>query len=163
AAAAGRPRAPNHDVERPARVARAAGGIAASGGRHGGFGHFPPLYYLRQMAGPVRGERPVRRGVGGADVLLTRRGLGADLSSACGSRARAAGAVRVGKTAVPELALHSITWSARWGTTRNPWDQERSPGGSSGGSAAAVASGMVPLATATDGGGSTRSPAAFTG
>jgi aspartyl-tRNA(Asn)/glutamyl-tRNA(Gln) amidotransferase subunit A len=76
---------------------------------------------------------------------------------------RAAGAVPVGKTAVPELALHSITWSKAWGTTRNPWDPSVTPGGSSGGAAAAVASGMVPLATATDGGGSTRSPAAFTG
>jgi aspartyl-tRNA(Asn)/glutamyl-tRNA(Gln) amidotransferase subunit A len=76
---------------------------------------------------------------------------------------RAAGAIPVGKTAVPELSLHSITWSEAWGTTRNPWDPALTPGGSSGGASAAVASGMVPLATATDAGGSTRSPAAFTG
>ncbi len=77
--------------------------------------------------------------------------------------ARQAGAVPVGKTAVPELALHSITWSRAHGTTRNPWDPDVTPGGSSGGAASAVAAGLVPLATATDAGGSTRSPAAFTG
>lgn len=78
------------------------------------------------------------------------------------ARARAAGAIPLGKTAAPEFGLHSITTSPAWGVTRNPWDLEKSPGGSSGGSAAAVASGMVPVATASDGGGSTRSPAAFT-
>ncbi|MEO8448455.1 MAG: amidase [Gemmatimonadota bacterium] len=83
--------------------------------------------------------------------------------SALVARARAAGAVPVGKTAVPELALHAITSSPVSGTTRNPWDPALTPGGSSGGSSAAVSSGMVPLGTATDAGGSTRSPAAFTG
>lgn len=78
-------------------------------------------------------------------------------------RARAAGAIPVGKTAAPEFGLHSITVSPAWGVTRNPWDTSKSPGGSSGGSSAAVSSGMVPVATAGDGGGSTRSPAAFTG
>jgi aspartyl-tRNA(Asn)/glutamyl-tRNA(Gln) amidotransferase subunit A len=79
------------------------------------------------------------------------------------ARARAAGAVIVGKTATPEFGWLSITASKAWGITRNPWETSRSPGGSSGGSSAAVASGMVPLATGSDSGGSIRSPAAFTG
>jgi aspartyl-tRNA(Asn)/glutamyl-tRNA(Gln) amidotransferase subunit A len=87
----------------------------------------------------------------------------AELDSPPVAKARAAGGVPVGKTAAPEFGLHTITVSPAWGVTRNPWDRTRSPGGSSGGSAAAVAAGMVPLATASDGGGSTRSPAAFTG
>jgi len=78
-------------------------------------------------------------------------------------RLRAAGAVPVGKTATPEFGVTAFTHTKAWGTTRNPWDPTRTPGGSSGGSAAAVAAGMVPFATASDGGGSTRIPAAFTG
>ncbi len=74
------------------------------------------------------------------------------------ARLRAAGAVPVGKTAAPELGALNHTRSDAWGTTRNPWDTRRTPGGSSGGSAAAVSAGMVALATASDGGGSTRSP-----
>jgi len=79
------------------------------------------------------------------------------------ARMRAAGAVPVGKTAVPEFGSVCFTASPAWGVTRNPWDPSVTPGGSSGGSAAAVASGMVPMATAGDGGGSTRIPAAWTG
>jgi amidase len=72
---------------------------------------------------------------------------------------REAGAIPVGKTAMPELGMHPFTESVTWGATRNPWDLERTPGGSSGGSAAAVAAGLVPFATAGDGGGSIRIPA----
>jgi aspartyl-tRNA(Asn)/glutamyl-tRNA(Gln) amidotransferase subunit A len=79
------------------------------------------------------------------------------------SRLRAAGAVPVGKTAAPEFGVTCFTSTKAWGTTRNPWDPTRTPGGSSGGSAAAVAAGLVPAATASDGGGSTRIPAAFSG
>ena len=79
------------------------------------------------------------------------------------ARLRAAGAVPVGKTAAPEFGTVAFTHTKAWGTTRNPWDTERTPGGSSGGTAAAVAAGLVPFGTASDGGGSTRIPAAFSG
>jgi aspartyl-tRNA(Asn)/glutamyl-tRNA(Gln) amidotransferase subunit A len=79
------------------------------------------------------------------------------------TRLRAAGAVPVGKTAAPEFGATCYTHTPAWGTTRNPWNPARTPGGSSGGSAAAVAAGMVPFCTASDGGGSTRIPASFAG
>jgi Asp-tRNA(Asn)/Glu-tRNA(Gln) amidotransferase A subunit family amidase len=78
-------------------------------------------------------------------------------------RLRAAGAIPVGKTNTPEFAAEGFTTNRLWGTTRNPWSREWSPGGSSGGSGAAVAAGLAPIATATDGGGSIRIPAAFCG
>jgi amidase len=79
------------------------------------------------------------------------------------SRLREAGALLVGKTNVPELSLWAFTESAAFGISRNPWHPDYTPGGSSGGSAAAVASAMVPLALATDGGGSIRMPASNCG
>jgi aspartyl-tRNA(Asn)/glutamyl-tRNA(Gln) amidotransferase subunit A len=79
------------------------------------------------------------------------------------ARLRAAGAVPVGKTAAPEFGADCYTSTKAWGTTRNPWNPAVTPGGSSGGSAAAVSAGMVPFCTASDGGGSTRIPAAFSG
>jgi aspartyl-tRNA(Asn)/glutamyl-tRNA(Gln) amidotransferase subunit A len=78
-------------------------------------------------------------------------------------RLRAAGAIPVGKTATPEFGAWAYTASPLLGTTRNPWDRTRTPGGSSGGTAAAVSAGMVPFGTASDGGGSIRTPASFTG
>ena len=78
-------------------------------------------------------------------------------------RLRAAGMVVIGTTTMPELALFPFTESPATGVTRNPWDRTRTPGGSSGGSAVAVAAGMVPAATASDGGGSIRIPAACCG
>lgn len=78
-------------------------------------------------------------------------------------RLRAAGAIPVGITNVPELMIFPWTASAANGVTRNPWHVERTPGGSSGGTAAAVASGMVPCGTGSDGGGSLRIPAACCG
>jgi amidase/aspartyl-tRNA(Asn)/glutamyl-tRNA(Gln) amidotransferase subunit A len=78
-------------------------------------------------------------------------------------RLRAAGAIVIGKTTSPEFAHAGFTASPRWGVTRNPWDSSRTPGGSSGGSGAAVAGGCVPFAEGTDMGGSVRIPAAFCG
>lgn len=78
-------------------------------------------------------------------------------------RLRKAGAVIIGITACSEFGMDSATSSRLWGVTRNPWNLDKTPGGSSGGSSAAVAAGMVPLATGTDAGGSIREPAAFTG
>ncbi|MCZ6463928.1 MAG: amidase, partial [Proteobacteria bacterium] len=78
-------------------------------------------------------------------------------------RLRAAGAIVVGKTNAPEFGYTAITKNLLFGVTRNPWDLERSPGGSSGGSSAAIAGGVIPLATASDGGGSVRIPASLTG
>jgi amidase len=78
-------------------------------------------------------------------------------------RLKEAGAVLVGRTHLPELAANPFTESITWGATRNPWDVTRTPGGSSGGSAVAVAAGLVPLAHATDGGGSIRVPAGYCG
>ena len=78
-------------------------------------------------------------------------------------RIRSAGFVIVGKTSSPEMGIVPVTEPRRFGPTRNPWDTERTPGGSSGGSAAAVAGGLVPIAHASDGGGSIRIPAACCG
>lgn len=76
-------------------------------------------------------------------------------------RVRAAGAVLLAKTNVPEFAAGSHTFNPVFGTTRNPYDTTRSAGGSSGGSAAALSTGMVPLADGSDFGGSLRNPASF--
>jgi aspartyl-tRNA(Asn)/glutamyl-tRNA(Gln) amidotransferase subunit A len=79
------------------------------------------------------------------------------------ARLKAAGAIVVGKTNAPEFGATAITTNPLYGATRNPWNLERTPGGSSGGSSAAIAAGVVPLVTAGDGGGSIRIPASFTG
>jgi len=78
-------------------------------------------------------------------------------------RLRAADAIPVGKTAAAEFGLDGVTATRAFGVTRNPWNDKRTPGGSSGGSSAAVAAGMTPFCTGSDGGGSVRVPAAFTG
>lgn len=79
------------------------------------------------------------------------------------ARLRAAGCVVVGKTNTPEAGWIGDTYNMVFGATKNPWNTGRSPGGSSGGTSAAIASGMVPLATGSDGGGSIRIPSALTG
>jgi amidase len=78
-------------------------------------------------------------------------------------RLRDAGFVVVGKTSMPEFGILPVSEPRRFGPVRNPWDTERTPGGSSGGAAAAVASGMLPLAHGSDGGGSIRIPASCCG
>ena len=78
-------------------------------------------------------------------------------------RVRAAGAILIGKTTLPEFAHKMVTESPATGVTRNPWNLDHTPGGSSGGAGAALAAGMGPLAIATDGGGSIRCPSAWNG
>lgn len=104
---------------------------------------------------PVEGE-PLRIGSRGSDPSPQ------STSHVVVRRLREAGAVVVGLTRVPELCVFGTTDSA-YGVTRNPWDRNRTPGGSSGGSAAAVASGTVPIAHGNDGMGSIRIPAACCG
>lgn len=78
-------------------------------------------------------------------------------------RLRAAGAIPIGITKVPELTIWPFTETETWGKTRNPWNPDRVPGGSSGGSGAAVAAGLAPVALGSDGAGSIRIPAAWCG
>ena len=86
-----------------------------------------------------------------------------DVDAPAVARLREAGAVLLGKTTTPEFGCKGETNSPLTGITRNPWNRSRTPGGSSGGAAAAVAAGMGPLAVGTDGAGSVRIPAAFCG
>jgi aspartyl-tRNA(Asn)/glutamyl-tRNA(Gln) amidotransferase subunit A len=79
------------------------------------------------------------------------------------SRLKAAGAIIIGKTTIPEYCFKTVTDSPLTGVTRNPWNCDLTPGGSSGGSAAAVAAGLGPVSIGTDGGGSIRLPAALCG
>jgi aspartyl-tRNA(Asn)/glutamyl-tRNA(Gln) amidotransferase subunit A len=90
-------------------------------------------------------------------------GPAASADSLLVARLKAAGCVVVGKTNTPELGWKGETENPVFGATRNPWNLAYSPGGSSGGSAAAIAAGMVPLATGSDGGGSIRIPSALCG
>jgi aspartyl-tRNA(Asn)/glutamyl-tRNA(Gln) amidotransferase subunit A len=87
----------------------------------------------------------------------------ADYTEVHVQRLEAAGAIVVGKTNTPEFGYTAITRNLVYGVTRSPWDFDRTPGGSSGGSAAALAGCVCPLVTASDGGGSIRIPASFTG
>jgi Asp-tRNA(Asn)/Glu-tRNA(Gln) amidotransferase A subunit family amidase len=96
-----------------------------------------------------------------ASVLFRDRRADHDDTSL--SRLRTAGAVLAAQTAAPEFGGVNYTSSTLHGTTHNPWNLERTPGGSSGGTAAAVAGGLLPIATGSDGGGSIRGPAACTG
>ena len=86
-----------------------------------------------------------------------------DIDSVVVERVRAAGAIVLGKTNTPEFGLSGTTENKLGDACRNPWDTERTPGGSSGGAAAALASGLCALATGSDGGGSIRIPASFSG
>ena len=115
--------------------------------------------------GPLRGVPYLNK-----DLSFLEKGslmeMGSQLSAgyvaSCDSyateRLRDAGMVNLGRTATPEFGLVGVTECRLTGTTRNPWDSSRTPSGSSGGSAAAVVAGIVPVATASDGGGSIRGP-----
>jgi amidase len=113
---------------------------------------------LKDLDGPSAGD-PYHLG----NRLLKEIGHVADHDSFLIARLRAAGFVAIGKSNCPEFGLLPTTEPEAYGPTRNPWNTARSPGGSSGGSAAAVASGMVPVGHAGDGGGSIRIPASACG
>ncbi|HME17278.1 MAG TPA: amidase [Mycobacterium sp.] len=103
--------------------------------------------------------QPVTNG----NFALKNASVVSDADTTLVTRFRGAGLVIAGRTNSPELGSVPTTEPIAWGATHNPWDLSRSPGGSSGGSAAAVASGMVPFAHASDGGGSIRIPASCCG
>lgn len=113
-------------------------------------------FLLKDLGTPYAGQ-PMSSGSGLFAAFV------ADHDSELVARWRAAGLVAFGRTASPEFGLTSTTESRLHGATHNPWDVERTPGGSSGGSAAAVAAGIVPMASASDGGGSIRIPASCCG
>jgi aspartyl-tRNA(Asn)/glutamyl-tRNA(Gln) amidotransferase subunit A len=122
-----------------------------------------------RFAGPLHGVPIGVKDLFQVAGTCTRRGSRLyehDLAKETGpvvERALASGAIMVGKNTTPELGWKASSHSPLYGTTRNPWDVSRTTGGSSSGSAAAVAAGAVPLALGTDGGGSLRIPAAFCG
>ena len=123
-----------------------------------------------QRLGPLAGLPVLVKDLEDVEGMRTTKGslLFADAPAATSDglvpgRLRGAGAIVVGKTNLPEFAIEGFTSNLLFGTTRNPWDLELSPGGSSGGSAAAMAAGLAAFATATDGGGSIRIPAALCG
>jgi aspartyl-tRNA(Asn)/glutamyl-tRNA(Gln) amidotransferase subunit A len=95
--------------------------------------------------------------------LIHERDTVADHDASIIARIRAAGGYIHARSTSPEFSCATVTHSPMWGVTRNPWNPDLSPGGSSGGSASALAAGFAPLATASDIAGSTRLPAAFTG
>ena len=117
------------------------------------------------LAGVPMGVKELHAVAGWPHALGSRLYAGriADHTSTLVTRAVAAGAIPVGVTTSPEFGRASFTASPLHGVTRNPWNPRLTPGGSSGGSAAAVAAGMVPFATGTDGAGSLRIPAAYCG
>ena len=108
-------------------------------------------------------EKHALAGRGLTQGLLHERDTVATADAAIIGRIRAAGGYVHARATSPEFSCATITHSPMWGVTRNPWNLELSPGGSSGGSGAALAAGFAPLATASDIAGSTRLPAAFTG
>jgi len=115
-------------------------------------------FLIKDLFANYAGQR-----ISNGNVALKNAEFVADADTTLVSRYRAAGLVIAGRTASPELGSVPVTESLAWGPTRNPWDTDRTPGGSSGGAAAAVASGMVPFAHASDGGGSIRIPASCCG
>jgi amidase len=122
-------------------------------------GPFRGVPFLFKDIGAMLAGQPFHMGMS----LLKEIGFRAPIDSYLGQRFRDAGFVTIGKTNTPELGILPTTEPRAYGPTRNPWDVDRSPGGSSGGAAAAVASGMVPVAHANDGGGSIRIPASLCG
>jgi amidase len=122
-------------------------------------GPFKGVPFLLKDIGAAFAGDPLHMGM----KLLKAAGFRAPFDTYLAQRFRDAGFVTVGKTNTPELGILPTTEPDAYGPTHNPWDRSRSPGGSSGGSAAAVAAGMVPVAHANDGGGSIRVPASACG
>lgn len=122
-------------------------------------GPFRGVPLLLKDLGPALAGQPMHLGM----QALKDADFRVPVDTYLAQRFRDAGFVTIGKTNVPELGILPTTESRAYGAAHNPWDTERTPGGSSGGSAAAVASGMVPLAHANDGGGSIRIPASICG
>lgn len=112
---------------------------------------------VKDLFTPVAGLRQAQ----GSDIMGDR--VVADTDATVVRRLREAGLIIVGLTSSPEFGILPVTEPRRFGPTRNPWDLERTPGGSSGGTGAAVAAGLVPLGHGSDGGGSLRIPAACCG
>lgn len=115
-------------------------------------------FLLKDLYATYAGQ-PISNG----NLAFKRERVIADADTTLVGRHRAAGLVIAGRTNSPELGSVPTTEPVAWGATRNPWDTTRTPGGSSGGAAAAVASGMVPFAHASDGGGSIRIPSSCCG
>lgn len=128
------------------------------------------LDFAAGTAGPLAGVPVTIKDITLIEGLICRRGsrihaddLPSPISSPFVQRVLDAGAVLLGQTTTPELGWKGETTSPVTGTTRNPWNLERTPGGSSGGAGAAIAAGIGPIAHGTDGAGSIRIPASFSG
>jgi len=115
-------------------------------------------FLIKDLFAAYAGQR-----ISNGNVALKNADIISETDTTLVSRFRAAGLVIAGRTNSPELGSVPTTEPLAWGPTHNPWDTTRTPGGSSGGAAAAVASGMVPFAHASDGGGSIRIPASCCG
>lgn len=122
-------------------------------------GPFRGVPFLRKDLGAALAGEPLHMG----NRLLKEIDFRSPFDSTLALRFRDAGLVTIGKTNTPEFGIVPTTEPVAYGVTRNPWDLARSPGGSSGGSGAAVAAGIVPVAHANDGGGSIRIPASVNG
>jgi amidase len=122
-------------------------------------GPFRGVPFLFKDLGAALAGQPLHVGM----TLLKELGFRSPVDTFLGGRFRDAGFVTIGKTNTPELGILPTTEPRAYGPSRNPWDPERTTGGSSGGSAAAVSSGMVSIAHANDGGGSIRIPASCCG
>ena len=127
---------------------------ATQGGRSGS-----PLLGIPISIKDLEATKGVRSTMGS----LAYRDTVPDIDSVVVERVKASGAVILGKTNTPEFGLQGTTENRLGDPCRNPWNTERTPGGSSGGAGAALAAGMCPIATATDGGGSIRNPSSFCG
>jgi len=122
-------------------------------------GPFRGVPFLTKDLGCTTAGEPDSQG----SRFLKNHRYAATVTTELARRIRAAGFINLGRTNSPEFGAVATTEPLAWGASRNPWDLERTPAGSSGGSCAAVASGMVPVAHGSDGGGSIRLPAAACG